>query len=155
MVWFTYIVRWLPKWIQLTSIFSYGYNKKKRKKKIKKEKTFSLWLELLEFMLLTTFLYTIQEVCWYYCQCSFFFQRVYLINDDWRSACNYSVGETLRGWLLLGGVFFNHWQVATTYILLPKICIKIIFNSRGPGHPHLFLYLTSHYINSFFLNQNT
>ena len=31
--WFTYIVKWLPQYFQLTSTFSYTYNKKKEKKK--------------------------------------------------------------------------------------------------------------------------
>ena len=33
-VWFTYAVKWLSQWVQLTFIFSYRYNKKKRKRKV-------------------------------------------------------------------------------------------------------------------------
>lgn len=40
MVWLTYIVKWLPQYVQLTSIFSHRYNKKKRKKKTIKENIF-------------------------------------------------------------------------------------------------------------------
>lgn len=42
MVWFTYTVKWLLQQVHLTSIISYRYNRKKRKKK----KIFSLWWEL-------------------------------------------------------------------------------------------------------------
>lgn len=33
MIWLRYIMEWFPRWLQLTSIISYQYNKKERKKK--------------------------------------------------------------------------------------------------------------------------
>ena len=50
MVWFAYIIKYLPQEIQLTSVFSRKYNKKDRKKE-KKKKISSLWWELIEFTL--------------------------------------------------------------------------------------------------------
>ena len=48
MVWFTYIVKWLPQLVQLTFIFSCKYNKKNN----------FLLMRIFQFILLTTFLFS-------------------------------------------------------------------------------------------------
>lgn len=86
MVWFIHIVKWLPQQVQLTSIFSQRYNKKKRKEK--RKDNFSLWWDLSGFTPLTIFLCIIEQ-CSHSHHAMHFIPNIYLSRNGKFSPCDH------------------------------------------------------------------